>query len=222
MKEHRVVVTGLGAVTPVGIGWTEFWDGLKAGKNGVSRVTHFDPSDFPSRMAAEVKNFRPEDWMDLKSAARMDRFAQFSLAASVMGMEDAGLTLHPFDPKRAGVIIGSGIGGSETIEKGYTQLQAKGPRSLNPFFVSKILINMAACLVSIRFGLKGPLFPVCGLFDGRQRRRGCLPDSAAGKRRHHAGRGLRSVPYAAGLRRLLRHPVHVAPERLPGEGQPPF
>src|SRR4030042_384936 len=157
MKEHRVVVTGLGAVTPVGIGWTEFWDGLKAGKNGVSRVTHFDPSDFPSRMAAEVKNFRPEDWMDLKSAARMDRFAQFSLAASVMGMEDAGLTLHPFDPKRAGVIIGSGIGGSETIEKGYTQLQAKGPRSLNPFFVSKILINMAACLVSIRFGLKGPL-----------------------------------------------------------------
>ena len=157
MKEHRVVVTGLGTVTPVGIGWTEFWDGLKAGKNGVSRVTHFDPSDFPSRMAAEVKNFRPEDWMDLKSAARMDRFAQFSLAASVMGMEDAGLTLHPFDPKRAGVIIGSGIGGSETIEKGYTQLQAKGPRSLNPFFVSKILINMAACLVSIRFGLKGPL-----------------------------------------------------------------
>lgn len=157
MKEHRVVVTGLGAVTPIGIGWTEFWDGLKAGKNGVSGVTHFDPSDFPSRMAAEVKNFHPEDWMDLKSAARMDRFAQFSMAASVMAMEDAGLTSHPFDPKRAGVIIGSGIGGSETIEKGYAQLQAKGPRSLNPFFVSKILINMAACLVSIRFGLKGPL-----------------------------------------------------------------
>jgi 3-oxoacyl-[acyl-carrier-protein] synthase II len=157
MKEHRVVVTGLGAVTPIGIGWTEFWDGLKAGKNGVSGVTHFDPFDFPSRMAAEVKNFHPEDWMDLKSAARMDRFAQFSMAASVMAMEDAGLTSHPFDPKRAGVIIGSGIGGSETIEKGYAQLQAKGPRSLNPFFVSKILINMAACLVSIRFGLKGPL-----------------------------------------------------------------
>jgi 3-oxoacyl-[acyl-carrier-protein] synthase II len=157
MKAHRVVVTGLGAVTPIGIGKTEFWEALKAGKNGVSRVTRFDPTDFPSQMAAEVKGFDPANWMDRKSAGRMDRFAQFSLAAAVMAVEDAGLAACPFDPNRAGVIIGSGIGGSETIDKGYAQLQSKGPRSLSPFFVSKLLINMAACIVSIRYGLKGPL-----------------------------------------------------------------
>lgn len=157
MKEHRVVVTGLGAVTPVGIGKDKFWEGLKAGRSGISRVTHFNASDFTSEMAAEVKNFNPEDWIDRKTAERTDRFAQFSMAASAMAVKDAALDEFAFDKSRAGVIIGSGIGGSDTIEKGYSQLHRKGKHPLSPFFVSRLLINMAACMVSIRYGLKGPL-----------------------------------------------------------------
>lgn len=150
-------MTGLGVVSPVGVGLEEFWEGLKAGKNGVSRVTRFDPTDFPSHMAAEVKDFDPKEWVDAKSVKRMDRFTQFSLASSRMALEDSGLLDTSFDKNRAGVIIGSGIGGSETIEKGHYSLSEKGPKSLNPFFVSKVLINMAACMVSIKYGLKGPL-----------------------------------------------------------------
>lgn len=157
MREHRVVVTGLGAVTPVGIGVEAFWEGLKAGKSGISRVTHFDPTNFRSQMAAEVKDFNPEEWIDSKSLERMDRFTYFGVASSAMAMKDAGLDNYAFDRYRAGVIIGSGIGGSATIEEGYDRLKEKGPKSLTPFFVSKLLINMAACMVSIRYGLKGPL-----------------------------------------------------------------
>jgi 3-oxoacyl-[acyl-carrier-protein] synthase II len=157
VKEHRVAVTGLGVVAPVGVGLEEFWEGLKAGRNGVSRVTHFDPTDFPSHMAAEVKDFDPKEWVDAKSVKRIDRFTQFSLASSKMALEDAGLLDASFDENRAGVIIGSGIGGSDTIEKGHFCLSEKGPKSMNPFFVSKTLINMAACTVSIKYGLKGPL-----------------------------------------------------------------
>jgi len=153
----RVVITGLGAVTPIGSGIKEFWKGLTAGTNGVSRITRFDPSDFSSQMAAEVKNFHPEDWIERKSAERMDRFTQFGFTCSTMAIQDAGLDRFVFDGNRAGVIIGSGIGGSETIEKGYSLLREKGPKSLNPFFVSKLLINMCACLVSIAYGFKGPL-----------------------------------------------------------------
>ena len=156
-NEHRVVVTGLGAVTPIGVGLEEFWEGLKTGRNGITRITHFDPTDFPSQMAAEVKNFDPEKWIDPKSLRRMDRFTHFGVASSAMALEDAGLDTFSFDGNRAGVIIGSGIGGSNTIEKGYSQFTEKGPQSLNPFFVSKLLINMTASLVSIRHGLKGPI-----------------------------------------------------------------
>jgi 3-oxoacyl-[acyl-carrier-protein] synthase II len=147
----------MGVVTSVGIGLDAFWQGLVSGKNGISRLTYFDVSDFPSTMASEVKDFDPEQWIDRKSAARMDRFSQFAVAASAMAMADSGLPDASFPGEKAGVIIGSGIGGSETIEKGLAKLAEKGPRALDPFFVSKVLINMAACMVSIRFGLKGPL-----------------------------------------------------------------
>ena len=157
MNGHRVVLTGLGVVTPIGVGLEEFWEGLKAGRNGISRITHFDPSDFRSQMAAEVKNFNPEEWMDGKSVERMDRFAHFGMASSAMAFKDAGLNTFAFDGNRAGVIIGSGIGGSHTIENGYSKLLDKGPKSLGVFFVSKLLINMAACMVSITYGLRGPL-----------------------------------------------------------------
>lgn len=157
MIEHRVVITGLGAVTPVGIGVDNFWEGLKAGQNGIDKVTHFDTTDFRSKLAAEVKDFVPEKWIDRKSARRMDRFVQFSIAAASMAISDSGLDSFAFDQNRVGVIIGSGIGGSQTIDDGYTTLEEYGPNGLDPFFVSKLLINMAACMVSIKYGLKGPL-----------------------------------------------------------------
>jgi len=157
INEARVVVTGLGAVTPVGIGVEAFWQGLQAGKNGVARITHFDPTGFRSTLAAEVKEFDPLQWIDKKSIERMDRFTVFAVAAAAMAMQDAGLDNQTFDKSRAGVIIGSGIGGSATIEEGYQRIRERGPNALTPFFVSKLLINMAACMVSIRFGLQGPL-----------------------------------------------------------------
>ena len=157
LNEHQVVITGLGAVTPIGIGIEDFFEGLKTGRNGIARVTGFDVTDFRSTLAGEVKKFHPEDWVDKKSARRMDRFTQFALAASAMAIEDAGLESYAFDGNRAGVIIGSGIGGAQAIEDGYTILLDKGPRSMNPLFVSRLLINMAACMVSIKYGLKGPL-----------------------------------------------------------------
>jgi beta-ketoacyl-acyl-carrier-protein synthase II len=157
LSDSRVVVTGLGVVTPIGVGLPEFWSNLLAGTNGVSRLTAFDVAAFPSTMAAEVRGFVPGRWIDPKSAARMDRFSQFAVAAADLAMADSGLASLPFDGERAGVIIGSGIGGSETIESGLVRLAEKGVRGLDPFFVSKLLVNMAACMVSIRFGLKGPL-----------------------------------------------------------------
>lgn len=157
MSDSRVVVTGMGTVTSVGIGLGDFWAGLITGKNGISRVTRFDVTGFPSTMASEARDFDPERWMDKKSAARMDRFSQFAVACAEMAAADSGILSSPFRQERAGVIIGSGIGGSETIERGQAKLAAKGPRALDAFFVSKVLINMAACMVSIRFGFKGPL-----------------------------------------------------------------
>lgn len=157
MIEHRVVITGMGAVTPIGTGLTNFWEGLTGGRNGIAPVTRFDATRFSSKLAGEVKDFKAENWIDRKSADRMDRFCQFGVAAAAMAVKDAELEPFPFDKTRAGVIIGSGIGGSKTIEEGYYKLIEKGPHGLNPFFVSKLLINMAACMVSIRFGLKGPL-----------------------------------------------------------------
>jgi 3-oxoacyl-[acyl-carrier-protein] synthase II len=161
LKENRVVVTGMGAVTSIGTGLEEFWQGLVSGKSGISRLTHFDASGFPSTMASEVRDFDPGRWLDRKAAARMDRFSQFAVAAADMAMFDAGLPDSAFPADRAGVIIGSGIGGSDTIEQGNAKLAQKGPRALDPFFVTKVLVNMAACLVSIRHGLKGPLSAPC-------------------------------------------------------------
>jgi len=157
MKEHQVVITGLGTVSPIGIGVDDFWEGLLVGKNGVARITHFDVKDFRSKLAAGVIDFQPEVWIDTKSAKRMDRFTQFGMAAAAMALKDAGLESYSFDKNRAGVIIGSGIGGSQTIEDGHSALQLGGPKNLNPFLVSKLLINMAASMVSIKYGLKGPL-----------------------------------------------------------------
>jgi 3-oxoacyl-[acyl-carrier-protein] synthase II len=161
MKTNRVVVTGMGVVTPIGIGLDEFWKGLKEGRSGVSKVTHFDPTEFRSHMAAEVKNFNAEDWIEKKSAERMDRFVHFALASSSMAIDGAGLNKYSFNGNRAGVIIGSGIGGADTIQDGFSNLNKRGPRSISPFFVTKSLVNMAASLVSITYGFKGPQSAPC-------------------------------------------------------------
>ena len=157
MTEKRVVITGLGAITPIGLGTREFWEGLASGRNGVDKVTRFDTGDFRSTLAAEVKDFQAEKWLDRKAASRMDRFVQFAMVAAQMAYEDAGLGPGAFEPTRAGVIIGSGIGGSKGIEDGYATLGKRGPRGMSPFTVSLFLINMAACQVSIEYGLKGYL-----------------------------------------------------------------
>ncbi|MFH1851303.1 MAG: beta-ketoacyl-ACP synthase II [Candidatus Neomarinimicrobiota bacterium] len=157
MQQNRVVITGLGVVSPIGIGTTEFWQGLKSGRNGIGFVTTFDAGDFRSQLAAEIHDFNPEKWIEPKTAARMDRFTQFAVSAAAMALEDAGLIDYDYDGNRFGIHVGSGIGGSKTIEEGYDILGTKGPKGLNPFFVSKLLINMAAAMISIRYGLKGPI-----------------------------------------------------------------
>jgi 3-oxoacyl-[acyl-carrier-protein] synthase II len=157
MNAHRVVVTGLGVVSPIGVGREPYWQALTEGRNGISRITHFDPSDFRSQMAAEVHDFDPADWVDEKSVGRMDRFTHFAMAAASQAYKDSGLDAFAYEGTRAGVIIGSGIGGALTIQEGHERLSRKGPKALGPFFVSMALINTAACLVSIRFGLRGPI-----------------------------------------------------------------
>ena len=157
MERHRVIVSGIGVVTAIGIGRETFWEGLLAGRNGISRITLFDPSQFRSQMAGEVKGFHAEEWIDRKAARRMDRFTHFALVAADLAMKDAGLDAFPFDGRRAGVIIGSGIGGTQALESAHAELLAKGPRSVGPLVVSRVLINTAACMVSITHGLKGPL-----------------------------------------------------------------
>jgi len=154
---NRVIVSGLGVITPIGIGRENFWRGLLAGRNGISRVTAFDTSEYRSQMAGEVKDFLAEEWIGRKLAKRTDRFTHFALVAANLAMKDAALDAFPFDGRRAGVIIGSGIGGTQTLEGANADLLAKGPRSVGPLVVSRVLINTAACVVSIAHGLKGPL-----------------------------------------------------------------
>lgn len=157
MQEHRVVITGMGAITPIGNNLQEFWQGLVKAKNGINRITHFDPQEYRSHMAAEVKDFNALEWVDKKTIQRFDRFSVFAVASSVMAFRDAGLDDFPFDAPKCGVIVGSGIGGAQTIQDGIEKLREKGPSAISPFFIPSVIINMAASLVSIRLGFKGPL-----------------------------------------------------------------
>jgi len=158
VPEHRrrVVVTGMGVVSPIGIGLDAFWSALVEGRSGVGPITRFDASGLDCRIAAEVHDFEPERYMDRKEARRTDRFAQFALAATAMALQDAGLDDKLPLGERAGAVIGSGIGGMETWETGHRTLLERGPGRVSPFTVPMMIPNMAAGLVSIRFGLKGP------------------------------------------------------------------
>ncbi|MDW7675141.1 MAG: beta-ketoacyl-ACP synthase II [Bacillota bacterium] len=154
--KRRVVVTGMGIISPVGIGKENFWQSLINGTSGIGPVTKFDTTGFPTRIAGEVKDFDPKDYLDRKEAKRMDRFAQFAVAATKMAVADSQLDLESTDMTRAGVILGSGIGGMETLEDQSRVLIEKGQNRVSPFFVPMMICNMASGYVSINFGFKGP------------------------------------------------------------------
>ena len=154
--KNRVVITGLGAVTPIGIGKDEFWKGLLEGRNGIEKITRFDPTEYGAQIAGEVKDFEPADFIDKKEAKRMDRYAQFAVAAAKMAIEDAKLDLEKENKERIGTYIGAGIGGIETMHNQYEKFFAKGPSRISPFFIPMMIANLAAGHVAIQFGLHGP------------------------------------------------------------------
>lgn len=154
--KNRVVITGIGAITPVGIGKENFWDSLLAGKSGIEKTSRFDASEYTAQVAGEVKDFEPTDFIDKKEAKRMDRYTQFAVAATKLAIEDAKMDLEKEDSDRIGVIVGTGIGGIETLHTQYENLFAKGPSRISPFFIPMMIGNMAAGQVSISFGLQGP------------------------------------------------------------------
>ncbi|MCD8125110.1 MAG: beta-ketoacyl-ACP synthase II [Lachnospiraceae bacterium] len=152
---RRVVVTGLGAITPIGNTAEAFWEALTRKEVGIGPITSFDTSEYRAKLAAEVKDFNPQDYMDRKAAKRMERFAQFAVAASDMALTDAGLSMEAEDPYRVGVSVGSGIGSLQAMEREHTRMEKGGPRRVNPLLVPLMISNMAAGNVSIQFGLKG-------------------------------------------------------------------
>jgi 3-oxoacyl-[acyl-carrier-protein] synthase II len=157
MNRRRVVVTGMGAVTPIGIGINEFWEALLQGKNGVNLISKFDTTKFDTKFAAEVKNFKPEDFLEKKEARRLDPFNQYALASAIMAMQDSEIQENGTDKEKFGVIYGSGIGGMMTLEKQHwIYFEEKNPHKISPFFVPMMISDMAAGQISIRFGLKGP------------------------------------------------------------------
>lgn len=152
---RRVVVTGMGAITPIGLNTEDFWNGVKEGKTGFGEVTHFDTTDYKTHLAAEVKDFNAKDYMDFKAAKRMALFSQYAVAAAKEAMEDSGLEMEKEDPFRVGCAVGSGIGSLQVIEQEHTKLLEKGPKRLAPLMVPMMISNMAAGNVSIQFGLRG-------------------------------------------------------------------
>lgn len=160
MDRRRVVVTGMGPITPIGHGHEAFWKALLNGVSGAGPITHFDASEYTTRIAAEVKDFDPEQYMERKEARRMDRFVQFSVAATKLAVEDSQIDLERTDLDRVGVLIGSGIGGTNTWEEQHRTLLERGPGRVSPFFVPMLISDMASGQISIIYGAKGPNFAV--------------------------------------------------------------
>ena len=156
----RVVVTGMGAITPIGNDVESFWQGLKDKTVGIGPITYFDTTDYKCKLAAEVKGFDPKQYMDAKAARRMEAFSQFAVAASKEALEQSGIDMEKEDPYRVGVCVGSGIGSLQAMEKDVKELNEKGPSRVNPLLVPLMISNMAAGNVAIQFGLKGKCFNV--------------------------------------------------------------
>lgn len=160
-NRRRVVVTGVGLVSPVGIGTAETWAALLAGKSGIAPITKFDASEYPTRFAGEVKGFDPLAFFEKKEVKKSDAFIQFAVAAAQFAIEDSGLVIDESNAERVGVNIGSGIGGLPLIESTHKTLLERGPSRVSPFFIPGLIVNMAAGLVSIRWGAKGPNTAPC-------------------------------------------------------------
>ena len=161
MQNRRVVVTGVGLVTALATGTEENWKALCEGRSGVTAITRFDTTLFTAKIAAEVKNFEPLNWFDKKDLKKMDSFIHYAVAAADYAMKQAGLTIAPESAERAGVFIGSGIGGFTVIEREHQAFLEGGPRKISPFFIPSSIINLAAGQVSIRFGARGPNSAPC-------------------------------------------------------------
>jgi 3-oxoacyl-[acyl-carrier-protein] synthase II len=159
-RKNRVVVTGMGAITPIGNDVESFWRSLKEKKVGIGQISTFDTTDYKVKLAAEVKDFDAKEYMDVKASKRMERFSQFAVAAAKEALEDSGLSLEKEDPYRIGVCVGSGIGSLQSMEKEHKKLLEKGPGRINPLLVPMMICNMAAGNVAIQFGLKGKCFNV--------------------------------------------------------------
>jgi len=159
MNPRRVVITGLGALTPIGNTLSAFWEGLLSGTSGAAPITYFDPSKFKTQFACEVKNFDPRDHMDRKEARKLDRFAQFAMISTQEAIEDSGLDLDTIDKDKAGVIWGSGVGGLQTFEEEVLEFAAgDGTPRFNPFFIPKLIADIAPGMISIKYGFRGPNF----------------------------------------------------------------
>jgi len=156
LEKRRVVVTGLGIVSPLGIGLEENWDAVSNGRSGIGPITRFDPKDVNAKIAGEVKNFNPEDYIEKKEIKKMDTFLHYSLAAGIMAVEDSGLVINDENAERVGVLVGSGLGGLETIEKYHSIMLEKGPKKISPFFIPMLIVNLAPGHISMHFGCKGP------------------------------------------------------------------
>ncbi|MCK4904794.1 beta-ketoacyl-ACP synthase II [bacterium] len=156
MQPKRVVITGMGCVTPIGNNVKEFWASLLEGKSGIRKITYFDVSSYTSQIAGEVKDFDPSAYIDAKNARRLDKFAQYAIVSSYMAVEDADIDLEKIDKERAGVILGSGIGGLQVIEDQHSILLEKGPSRVSPFLIPMLIADEAPGLIAINFGFKGP------------------------------------------------------------------
>ncbi|MCX7921101.1 MAG: beta-ketoacyl-ACP synthase II [Clostridia bacterium] len=153
--KRRVVITGMGAVTSLGLGADMLWQGIKSGTSGISKIERVDVSDLPTKVGAEIKDFKPDDFIDKKELRRMDRFSQYAMAAAKMSIEDSMLDVDNINRERMGVIVGSGIGGIETLETQHNVLLEKGAGRVSPFFVPMLIPNMASGLIAIKYGAKG-------------------------------------------------------------------
>jgi len=156
MSKRRVVITGMGVITPLGIGLEQSWKNLIKGRPGIRRITQFDASQFSTQIAGEVDGFVPEDFIELKEIKKMDRFIHFALAAAKMALEDSGYAISDQNAEKVGVFVGSGIGGLRTIEHYHSVLLEKGPKRITPFFIPMLVVNLASGQISIKFGAKGP------------------------------------------------------------------
>ncbi|HEY8130871.1 MAG TPA: beta-ketoacyl-ACP synthase II [Thermoanaerobaculia bacterium] len=156
MTKRRVVVTGIGLISPLGVGTEKTWQGLLEGRSGISRITKFDPTNYACQIAGEIRDFNPEDWVEKKEVKKSDTFIHYAIAAAQMAIEDAAIDSKKEDSDRFGVIIGSGIGGLPLIEEMHKKLLERGPSRISPFFIPGLIVNLAAGHISIRYNCRGP------------------------------------------------------------------